>query len=50
MAILQDNSELLQKLPEILSKHVEIYENIHKDIDASDHNSNLHFRSTHDNN
>ncbi len=36
IAITSDNSELLHKLPECLSKHIEIYENIHRDIDSEE--------------
>lgn len=50
LQIINDDNELLQKLPECLSKHIEIYENIHKDIDSYDHLSISHFRHTNENN
>ena len=45
-----DNQELLQKIPSYLSKHLEIYENIHKDLDASDQNSIHYMRASPENN
>lgn len=50
MLLLIDNQELLQKLPLCLSKHIETYENIHKDIDSSDHHPMAHYRNSQDNN
>lgn len=44
--IINDNSELLRKLPECLSKHIEVYENIHKDIDSYDQHSMGSFRAS----
>lgn len=50
LALLAENKELLQRAPECLSKHIEIYENIHKDIDPNDHHhSSPHFRTIQDN-
>lgn len=45
-----DNQELLQKIPAYLSKHLEIYENIHKDIDVNDQHSMHYMRASPENN
>ena len=45
-----DNQELLQKIPAYLSKHLEIYENIHKDLDVNDQHSMHYMRSSPENN
>ena len=44
LCILEENSELLKKLPSILGDHLKIYENLHRDLDNSEHSSG-HYRN-----
>jgi len=44
LSILEENSELLKKLPSILGDHLKIYENLHRDLDNSEHSSG-HYRN-----
>jgi len=44
LAILEENSELLKKLPHLLGDHLKIYENLHRDLDNNEHYS-VHYRN-----
>ena len=36
---------MLKKLPEYLSRHIDVYESMHRDIDPSEESSIMLFRS-----
>ena len=44
LSILEENSELLKKLPNILGDHLKIYENLHRDLDNNEHHP-MHYRN-----
>ena len=49
LIIIQENRELLEKLPACLAKHIEIYESYHRDILNGSPNSSRHSDNQGDN-